>query len=417
MTVSSTTNRNDAVGNGATSIFPYTFRIFSNTDLQVTVRDTDDVETTLALTTDYTVDGVGDAAGGNVTLVDAGQAWLDVDGDLLTGFIITIRRVRPFTQETDIRNQGDFFPEVHEDTFDQLLMLLQQVQNDIQGALRLPETVDPATVDTTIPVPAADQAIRWNSAADALENFSPASVGSIALPAGNGIMVQNSPSNFLARSLASGAGISITDPDGVAGNPTIFIASGAISTTLLADAAVTADKLASGTVTIDAIGSGVTGVVAVETQDQATAATSPATLFSGTVAAGIMETDRSMEFHGIVNVVNNGGNGDQDVLFVVSYGGSTMTRPIQINVKSGETVDIDLFALVGNRDSTGSQYGIARITGGITLVGANDTRSDASGASMAIDSTVAQPFVVQAYWNPLTGGTITLKYGTLKINR
>ena len=30
------------------------------------------------------------------------------------------------TQETSIRNQGGFFPEIHEDAFDKLTMLVQQ---------------------------------------------------------------------------------------------------------------------------------------------------------------------------------------------------------------------------------------------------------------------------------------------------
>jgi hypothetical protein len=141
----------DYVGNGAVDTYSYSYKIFLNTDLLVTVRDTDDVETALTLTTDYTVTGVGSSSGGNVVLVNSAQDWLDGDGDLKTGYALTIRRVRPLTQETDIRNQGEFFPEVHEDTFDILTMIDQQQQDEIDRSVKLSETTDPADFDTAIP--------------------------------------------------------------------------------------------------------------------------------------------------------------------------------------------------------------------------------------------------------------------------
>src|SRR4030043_817663 len=107
MTLSNTNTRMDYVGNGATAVYPYTFKIFSTSDLLVTREDTDGIITTLTLDTDYTVSGAGVTAGGNVTLT----------GVLPTAYLLTVRRVRPLTQTTDIRNQGDFFQETHEDAF------------------------------------------------------------------------------------------------------------------------------------------------------------------------------------------------------------------------------------------------------------------------------------------------------------
>ena len=151
MSISSTTNRNDYTGNGAVDTYSYTFRIFANTDLLVTVRDTNDVETTLTLTTHYTVSGVGDAGGGSISLVNGAFSWLDADGDLKSNYILTIRRVRPLKQETDIRNQGDFFPETHEDAFDHLLMIDQQQQDEIDRAVVLPETVPSSEFNPQLP--------------------------------------------------------------------------------------------------------------------------------------------------------------------------------------------------------------------------------------------------------------------------
>lgn len=150
-TISSTTSRMDYTGNGAVDTYSYGYKIFANTDLLVTVRDTDDVETTLTLTTDYTVTGVGRTSG-NVVLVNSAQAWLDADGDLKSNYILTIRRVRPIKQLTDIRNQGAFYPETHENAFDHLVMIDQQQQDEIDRSMKLSETTDPADFDTMLPV-------------------------------------------------------------------------------------------------------------------------------------------------------------------------------------------------------------------------------------------------------------------------
>lgn len=161
-------------GNASTADYDYDFLIRVDTDILATVRNPDtDAETTLVLTTDYTVSGEGESAGGQISLVDSGQAWLDDNGYLDTGWILSIRRVRPLTQTTDIRNQGDFYPETHEDQFDNCLMVDQQQQDELDKALKLPETVDVDDVSTALPVPEASKIIGWNSAGTALENYSP----------------------------------------------------------------------------------------------------------------------------------------------------------------------------------------------------------------------------------------------------
>ena len=153
MTISSTTSRVEYTGNGAVDTYAYTFRIFVKGDLLVTVLNTatPPVETTLTVDTDYTVTGMGSSTGGNVVLVNSAQAWLDGDGDLLTNYVLIIRRVRALTQETDIRNQGDFLPETHEDQFDREVMIAQQQQDEINRSVKLPESLTSADFDPTLP--------------------------------------------------------------------------------------------------------------------------------------------------------------------------------------------------------------------------------------------------------------------------
>lgn len=131
MTVSTEVDHNDYTGNGVTTSFPYTFRIFKKSDLVVQVVDLNENITELILDTDYTVTGAGGYSGGNVILMAA----------LANGYQISISRELPVTQETDLRNQGKFFAEVHEDAFDKLTMLIQQVRSWLSLALRKPSFV------------------------------------------------------------------------------------------------------------------------------------------------------------------------------------------------------------------------------------------------------------------------------------
>lgn len=131
MTVSTVVDHNDYTGNGVTTSFPYTFRIFKKSDLTVSVVDLSENITVLVLDTDYTVTNAGGYNGGSVVLTTP----------LENGWQISIARELEPTQETDLRNQGKFFAEVHEDAFDKLTMLIQQVGSMFRLALRKPSSI------------------------------------------------------------------------------------------------------------------------------------------------------------------------------------------------------------------------------------------------------------------------------------
>ncbi|HBR2052478.1 TPA: hypothetical protein L9M74_003294 [Klebsiella pneumoniae] len=129
MTVSTQVSRNEYTGNGATTQYDFTFRILDKSHLLVQTLDTSESIVTLTLGTDYTVTGVNRYNGGKVVLTSA----------LPVGYKISIERSTPVTQESSIRNQGGFLPEIHEDAFDKLTMIIQRMYGWWSGlALKKP---------------------------------------------------------------------------------------------------------------------------------------------------------------------------------------------------------------------------------------------------------------------------------------
>lgn len=160
-TVSTTSPRNDYVGTGSTATYSYTFKIFTAADLRVTTRDTSDVETTLTYPTDYTVTGAGSASGGTITLTA---------GNLTSGYALTIRFDRTPRQSTDLRNQGTFYPETHEDKFDELTRYSQQLEDVVDRSIHLPETEAGTAAATTLPAASsrADKFLAWDSSGNVI---------------------------------------------------------------------------------------------------------------------------------------------------------------------------------------------------------------------------------------------------------
>ena len=128
MTVSTELSHEEYVGNDVTTDFDFRFRIFESRHLIVVVADEDGNETTLKNGTDYTIVGAGSYHGGKVVL----------NKPLARGWTILLERDLPVVQETDLRNQGKFFAEVHEDAFDYLTMLIQKALGTFSLSLRKP---------------------------------------------------------------------------------------------------------------------------------------------------------------------------------------------------------------------------------------------------------------------------------------
>lgn len=194
MTIASSTNKHIYQGNGATKEWPFTFKIFNESDIQVYITDASGTET--KLTTGYRVD----TQNGYVE-------YPYPSGDPLpSGWKITLLRIVHLVQETDLVNQGPFFAEVIEESLDRLTVIDQQQQEVLDRAIRLP--VSAGAVSAELPVPTPLHSFRWNAAGTALETtLDPATV----LPAVQNVALQAANSAASAATSASAAATSATN--------------------------------------------------------------------------------------------------------------------------------------------------------------------------------------------------------------
>lgn len=163
MTLATTNSRVSYNGNGVTTAFSFPYRFLQDSDLTVIlVTVATGVETTQMLTTNYTVTGAGDDAGGTVTMLVAPAS----------GTRLVIERIVPVTQEMDYI-EGDNFPaSSHEAALDKLTMIAQQNQSLLDRALRLPTGLAD-TVSVQLPYPSPSSALIWNSTGTGLTNGFP----------------------------------------------------------------------------------------------------------------------------------------------------------------------------------------------------------------------------------------------------
>lgn len=132
-------NESDAVNrstaNGVTKVFPYTFKIYDKSEIEVLSN-----LTVLTVDVDFTVDGIGSDSGGNVTISSVPSS----------GTIITRLRKQPTTQASNYQSEA-FPPERIEKDFDKLAMRLQQVKEALRRCLSFVKSS--STVDQTIDTP------------------------------------------------------------------------------------------------------------------------------------------------------------------------------------------------------------------------------------------------------------------------
>ena len=172
MTVSSTTNRKEYLGDGSTVAFstsPVVF--FDNGDLSVyLVVTATGVATLQTLTTHYTVSG-GSGSTGVVTMITAPTS---------AQTLVIVRNMTP-TQAVDFVNNEATDAEVAEDALDKLTMIAQQLSVRLDRAVSLADG-DVTGADLEMATPAASKLIGWDSTGLALTSYPAASIADTIIP-------------------------------------------------------------------------------------------------------------------------------------------------------------------------------------------------------------------------------------------
>lgn len=175
--ISTTSSSVSYTGNASTeTAYPIPFAFLAAAHVSAYKTSSAGVVTSLALGTDYSVSSNADS-NGRIT-----------NGELRTVVALpgtetlTIRRLTPATQTVDFVDGGQFSAETLESALDKAIMVAQESVRDALGG-----------GETNVEV------------------------------AGTGIVVQTAPATFSSRAIgvAAGSGLSITNGDGVAGNPVI----------------------------------------------------------------------------------------------------------------------------------------------------------------------------------------------------
>lgn len=179
MSVVTTTSTIRYNGNGSTTVFAYNFRILDASDLVVKVGGV-----TQTITTHYTVSGVGDASGGNVTFTAGNTPPSGTNNVVFTRSVTN-------TQATDYQDGDKLSADVIETDFDRRTMQSQELDNQVNSvAIRVPLEHTASSFSGLLPDPglatSQGKAVQINAAGTGME-LSDISLGTLASQQANNV--------------------------------------------------------------------------------------------------------------------------------------------------------------------------------------------------------------------------------------
>lgn len=127
MTVASDVNKCRYMGNGVTRVWPYTFDLPETYMLEVYVTEPGGMP--VKLERGYSVD----RGARSVTYPSNPD-----ESPLPAGYRLTLRRWVDFLQNTELRNQGEFFAKTIESQFDKDVMMIQQLAETVSRCVASP---------------------------------------------------------------------------------------------------------------------------------------------------------------------------------------------------------------------------------------------------------------------------------------
>lgn len=173
MTITINPSRNEYTASAAQTVFNYTFKIYSITDLNVYVTPNGQVPNDATdIITAYTVDPgtVGNAAGGFITLTTPSTV----------SDKVTIVSSIPSTRVVDYQFNGDFNPDTVNLDIDRTVSLDKQNEDLIKRTVTFEESAHGVS-GITLPIPVAQNLLKWNDAGTALENTTVSELGGVTV--------------------------------------------------------------------------------------------------------------------------------------------------------------------------------------------------------------------------------------------
>jgi hypothetical protein len=160
MTITSNDTRDEYTATAGQTVFNYTFKIFSSTDLSVYVTPSgQDANDTTDIVTPSLVTGVGDESGGTVTIAATSN------GDKVT-IVSNITEERT----TDYQNNGDFRPDTVNEDFDRVVSISKQTSDFASRGLTF-QKAEQGVSGLTLTPPVANNLIQWNETATGTVNY------------------------------------------------------------------------------------------------------------------------------------------------------------------------------------------------------------------------------------------------------
>ena len=392
MTISSQTRKaGPFIGNGSTTAFPFTFKVFAASDLVVTRANTTGAETVLAAGTDYTVSlnaNQNTNPGGTVTLASA----------LASNFKLVLTSAVPNLQPVDITNNGGFYPKVINDALDRVTILAQQIALDASRSVKVPITSSVTGDELTAQLfDARDDA---EAAAAAAASSQTAAAGSASSAAGSATTAttQASAASTSATNAASSATAAAGSATAAAGSATTAgtqatnasnsataaaasatdaassataAAGSATTATTKAGEATTAAAAAAGSQTAAAASASSAGTSATNASNSATSASNSAT--SATSSASAASTSASQAATSATNAANS----------ATSAAGSATTATTQATNASNSATAAASSATAAAGSATTASTQATNAAGSATAAAGSASSAAASAASAA----------------------------------
>ena len=415
MTINSSTRiAGPYTGNGSTTAFPFSFKVFSTAEVTVVQTNLSLVETTLTLGTNYTVAlnaNQNSNPGGTVNMVTAPAS----------GFLITLTSSLGYTQTLDLTNQGGFYPSTINDALDRATIQIQQLNEQVGRSIKvnISSSISPSDLINTIISSAASATTSATNAATSASNAATSATSA------SGSATSASTSASTATTQASAASTSATNAAASASTATTQASNATTSATSAATSATSAGTSAA-TATTQATNASTSASSASTSATNAstsatTASTAATTATTQAAAASNSATDAATSAN---NAATSAASVGFTLTSVSTLTNKTMTSPVITNaLVTGirETATVSATAATGtvNFDVLTQvvQYYTTNASGNFTVNFRGNATPTTLDSVMSIGQSLSATFLVTngatAYYNSVVtidGSAVTPKW-------